>query len=353
VALYERVIATWTRKAIYITLVVKKDDVRRKHCGMQRRLPSLNALRVFEATARHCSMSRAAEELHVTHGAVSRHIAKLEDFLGTRLFDRRAHQLKLTPQAAAYAARIKEMFDSLEQATLASFDNTLAGVTLQANVPTTFATRWLVPRLGHFARRHPKISVQVTSVIDESMPDFERSDVDIVICRRGDWQNLYSCPLFDEILVPVASPSLTGPLSDVDDLGNFVLLHSQHRVDDWGLWLRTAGATRVDPHSGVRLGNSQLAYEGAIYGLGIALAQLAYIHDDLKEGRLIAVFKQKLRTNCYYAVCPASKVAVPKIAAFLSWLKEEAERFNYEHPTWNVDGCPASHWDIGQPHGIR
>jgi len=278
-------------------------------------------------------MSRAAEELRVTHGAVSRHIAKLEDFLGARLFDRKPHQLSLTVQGSAYAAQLTRLFNGIEEATSINFDRGAASTALNVNALPTFATRWLVPRLAEFNARHPHIAVQVTTLMDDSPPDFERSNVDIAICRgEGNWPGLGAYRLFDEILTPACSPALTGPLSDVEDLRNFVLLHSQQRDDDWRLWLDAAGATTVNPRGGLRLGNSHLAYQGAIHGLGIAMAQLAFIYDDLKQGRLKLLFDLRLRANCYYAVCLARRASVPKLAAFLSWLQEEAGRFHFEDP---------------------
>ena len=293
----------------------------------------MNSLRAFEATARHCSMSRAAEELRVTHGAISRHIAKLEDFLGARLFERRPQQLVLTPQGMAYAAQLTHLFDGIEDATAASFDRGSAGTTLQVLAQPTFATRWLVPRLASFNRRHPHIAVQITTSMDDVPPDFERVDADIAVCRGdGKWPGLHACRLFDEVLAPACSPNLTGELRHPEDLRKFVLLHSQHRDNDWNVWLKAAGVAPVNPASGLRLGNSHLAYQGAIHGLGIAMAQLAYIYDDLDSKRLKLLFDLKLRTGCYYAVCLSARAAIPKIAAFMSWLQEETERFDFDWP---------------------
>jgi LysR family glycine cleavage system transcriptional activator len=286
-------------------------------------------------------MSRAADELRVTHGAVSRHIAKLEAFLGARLFERKPHQLSLTPQGSAYAAQLTTLFNAIEEATSTNFDRSAASTALHVNALPTFATRWLVPRLADFNVRHPHIAVQVTTLMEDTPPDFDGSNVDIAICRGdGNWPNMRAFRLFDEILTPACSPNLTGPLENPDDLRHFVLLHSQQRGDDWRLWLDSAGATRVNPHSGLRLGNSHLAYQGAIHGLGIAMAQLAFIYDDLKQHRLRLLFDLRVRANCYYAVCLARRASVPKLAAFLSWLQEEAEHFHFEQPSVDSERPP-------------
>lgn len=300
---------------------------------VRRRLPPLNSLRAFEAAARNGNLSKAADELFVTHSAVSRHIQKLENYLETRLFERKPHKLLLTRDGAAYALRLKALFDEVEAATKDHFDKRTSRTTLQIRVTPTFASRWLIPRLGVFNIRHPGILVQVNVQTDEVPPDFERSNIDVAVCRGdGNWNGIGACRLFEEVFTPVCSPSLSGPLERVDDLARFPLLHAQHRERDWELWLRSAGATSVDSRSGLQLGTSNLAYQGAALGLGVAMAQMAYVQEDIATSRLALLFDHRIRGQCYFAICQESRMSVPKIRTFFDWLNEEASRFRHQFP---------------------
>jgi LysR family glycine cleavage system transcriptional activator len=310
----------------------------------RRRLPPLNALRAFEATARNKSMSRAADELCVTHSAISRHIAKLEQFLGASLFDRNTRQLRPTRQGAAYAAKITRFLDEVSEATSTEFSSDAAESTIRINVPPTFASRWLLPRLTRFLANHPRlhIDLSISSENDFFSTDFDQREFDIFV-RRGAIAEYRSSPchhLFDEVLVPVYSPNLNGtaPLKDVEHFHRFTHLHAQRRVEDWAHWLRAAG-TRADGCAiNLCLENSDYAYQGAAHGLGIAMAQTAYVHEDLKQGRLVPASNLKLATHrAYYSGTRSKKNAPsPVVASFVSWLADQAEVFRREHVLYQI-----------------
>ncbi|MCC6469405.1 MAG: transcriptional regulator GcvA [Alphaproteobacteria bacterium] len=291
-----------------------------------RRLPPLNSLRAFEAAARHQNLSRAAQELAVTHGAISRQVAKLEEFLDAKLFEHKHQQVILTKKGAAYAARLQVLFDQLQAATLANFDAHPDRGMLRIGVLPTFAMRLLVPRLARFKQRFPDLQLQVDTYTS-SRPNDPDVELDIAVwIGNGDWPNLICEPLFFEELVPVGSPGLIAghTVSAPDDLEQFLLLHALRRPDDWKSWLDLVGATKVDPESGLKLEYSGLVYQGAADGLGVAMAQTMFIHDDVEQGRLVPLFHTPLTTGqAYYLVYSEAAGAQAKVRNFIEWLKGE------------------------------
>ena len=291
-----------------------------------RRLPPLNSLRAFEAAARHQSLSRAAQELSVTHGAVSRQVAKLEEFLNAQLFERKHQQVLLTKKGAEYAARLQVLFDQIHEATVTSFDIEPQRGTLRIGVPPTFAMRLLVPRLARFKQAFPELKLQVDTY-RSPQANYPQVEVDVaVLLGKGDWPQMVSKKLFDEELMPVGSPALLDGhrIRCADDLAPFLLLHAQRRPNDWKLWLDAMGGTKIDPHSGLRLEYSSLVYQGAIDGLGLAMAQTMFVQDYLAEGKLAPVFGAPLQTGkSYYVVCAEANAAQTKINNFIRWLIAE------------------------------
>ena len=292
---------------------------------MSRRLPPLNALRAFEATARNGSLTRAAQELSVTQGAVSRHVTQLESWLGVCLCLRLRRGIETTPQGAAYAATLRLAFDQIEVQTqrlrARPIDNTL-----RIKLPPTFAIRWFVPRLARFHALNRHIDVQITT--SHQQVEFDRDDVDLcihsgakpipgAICRR----------LFGEILLPVCSPGLfraMPPPEEPADLARFVLLCSMHRADDWPEWLGAAKVRTVDGNSGLKFENSALAYQAAVDELGIVMAQRAFVEDDLRTGRLVAPLPLRVRTSSsYFLAYPKARSQLPAIKAFEHWIVGE------------------------------
>jgi LysR family transcriptional regulator, glycine cleavage system transcriptional activator len=296
--------------------------------SMARRLPPLNAVRAFEAVARHQSVSAAADELCVTHSAVSRHVSKLEDHLGEKLFVRDHQRLTLTPRGAAYALELTHLFDGIERATTKNFRVVADRKPLHIGVYPTFAHRVLIPRLSRFQEEFPDIPFHVET--SHGPPDPSRLDVDVaVMLGRGDWPNLAAEVLCPEELVPVCSPKLLSgrSLTNPAELASLTLLHAVPRLSDWEQWFGAVGVSGVDPYRGMRFDSSGMAYQAAVNALGVAMAQTAYIQEELDEGRLVVLFDTPLRTERSFCVVYApARRNDPKIVAFSQWLKREFDR---------------------------
>ena len=292
---------------------------------MTRLIPPLNALRAFEATARNGSLTKAASELRVTQGAVSRHVTQLEQWLGLALCRRLRRGIETTTEGALYAAMLSQMFDELDIKTR-RLKSQPTGTTLRIKLPPTFAIRWMVPRLARFHARNRHIDVQITT--SHQPVDFDREDIDVCIhSGLAPPANTISRRLFGEMLLPVCSPGLfreqTAPKRPVD-LARFVMLCSMHRPNDWPDWLRAAKLKTVNGNSGLQFENSALSYQAALDEVGIALAQQAFVDEDLRTGRLVAPFKLAVPTpNSYFLVYPESKATSPLVKAFADWIMLE------------------------------
>lgn len=291
-----------------------------------RHLPPLNSLRAFEAAARHQSLSRAAKELNVTHAAISRHVAKLEQFLRAQLFERKHQQVLLTKKGAAYAQRLQSFFDEIQQSTLDNFSANSDQNLLRIVVTKTFAMRLLVPRLARFHRKFPDLRLQLDTY--PSLPPHDPEvEADVAVwLGSGSSPRMICEHLFDEELVPVCSPSLVAErtIRSADDLHHFMLLHAQRRPDDWQMWLQAVGARAVDPQSGLHLDSSSQVYEGAVNGLGLAIAEPMFVHDDVARGRLVKLHGTTCKTGRSYSfVFQAAALDRPKVRNFASWLKNE------------------------------
>jgi LysR family glycine cleavage system transcriptional activator len=293
---------------------------------MGRRLPPLNAVRAFEAAARHLSFTRAAEELNVTQAAVSHQVKALEERLGVLLFRRLNRGLLLTDAGGLYRKDLEDILDRLGQATERLRGTEAAGLlTVSANI--AFASKWLVPRLQRFRERRPDIDVRIDA--DDALTDFRRDNVDLAIrYGRGVYPGLDSVKLLQDIVFPVCSPKLlegSHPLRVPKDLQYHTLLHDQGVVEDWPSWLRTAGVSGVDSSRGPSFSHSAMLIEAAIAGQGVALGRRSMVAQDLREGRLVQPFSLSLRPEfSYWVVCPEATTDKPKIVEFRTWLLEEA-----------------------------
>ncbi|MES3000493.1 MAG: transcriptional regulator GcvA [Pseudomonadota bacterium] len=293
---------------------------------MSRRLPPLNALRAFEAAARCGNFTRAAQELFVTQGAVSRHVGTLEDWLKVRLFDRGRHGISLTPPGQAYFASVRSALDQIEHGTR-QLQQSPDERRLRIKLPPTFAIRWLMPRLARFHAAHPEIDVQITT--SHQKVDFERDDVDVSIHseQRPPTGSGFR-RLFGETLVPVCAPGLLEsgpPLAKPDDLAGHVLLCSMNRPNDWPAWLAAAGARGVDGNSGLKFENAALAYQAAADKLGVIVALLPFVRDDLAAGRLVAPFALEVPTEgAYYLAYPTREPKPKRVLDFEEWIVAEA-----------------------------
>jgi LysR family glycine cleavage system transcriptional activator len=291
---------------------------------MRRPLPPMNSLKSFDAAARYLSFSKAAEELHLTHGAVSRAIRQLEDYLGTDLFKRATRSVSLTAAGASYAANIRDVLDRLAAATAEMKEGRLAGV-LTVSTLDSFAAKWLVPRLFRFRRAHGDIDVRLLTT--QRLIDFATEEVDMAIrMGRGRWPGVKVDLLMEEDLSPVCSPRLLDgphPLRSLADLKYHTLIHDDFPVD-WTMWLKAAGVEGIDTRRGPTFNSSDLALQAAIQGEGVVLGSSVLADDDVAAGRLVRPFAFSLPADlAYYIAYPPKALQKPKVRAFRDWLLSE------------------------------
>lgn len=297
----------------------------------RRRLPPLNALRAFEAAARHLNFSRAADELSVTPGAVSQQIQNLEDYVGAALFKRTPKGLLLTDAAQTALPALREAFDRLAEAA-SLLTAAVDGRRLTLTAPPSFAAKWLVPRLGAFEQAHPQVDIWLSAGIE--LIDLTAGEVDVAIrYGTGRYPGLEVSRLISETVIPVISPELLQeqPLDTPEDLKNHVLLHDgspdlDDSCPDWSMWLAARGLRGVDGMRGPRFNQSSLVIEAAANGRGVALAKRTLAQADLDAGRLVAPLQIATAVDfAYYLVHPKAKGRLPQVKAFISWIVAEAE----------------------------
>jgi DNA-binding transcriptional LysR family regulator len=291
---------------------------------MKSDLPPLPALIAFEAVARRLSFSQAAGELHLTPSAVSHQIAKLENFLGVLLFERSPRGIALSDAGEIYLKRVAGALGVIGNATT----DVRKGVrnTLYVHASPSFASLWLMPRLGNFARAHPEIALSLSASPNHS--DFALGQVDIDI-RYGvpDWPNLVVEPIFDEIVLPLASPELLArlPIHVPEDLLQRPLIQSTVSVVQWPVWFASRGLIGTPDRFGLRFDRAYLALEAAVQSLGIALesAQIAAPH--IAAGRLRPVFHRAwaLNVRAHFLVYPERHAHRAEAAQFIAWLRRE------------------------------
>ena len=289
---------------------------------MPRRLPQLNALKAFEAAARHESFTRAAEELCVTQGAVSHQVKALESELGIKLFNRERQRLNITDAGREYLAVVRDALDRIAMGTERLVQRQSSGV-LTVSTSPDFAAKWLVHRLGRFAEAHPGIDLRVSATMHHV--DFAREDVDIAV-RHGDghWPGLHVTRLCAEHLFAVCSPKLVSNLARPGDVLKFPLLHLDDRKA-WSAWLDAAGVTGVDAIHGPVLNRASMLIDAAVDGHGIALARTTLAAWDLINKRLVRPFAVALPlAKSYWIVCPKATTSLPKLVACRDWLLAQA-----------------------------
>lgn len=289
-----------------------------------RRLPPLNSVKAFEAAARQRSFTRAAEELHVTPGAVSQQVKLLEDTLELKLFNRERQRLVITEAGQTYLAVVRDALDQIAAGTERLMQRQRSGV-LTVSVSPDFAAKWLINRLGRFAETHPDIDLRISA--EDQHSDFARQDVDLAV-RHGDgnWPGLDVVQLCAERLFPVCSPRLIESLGRQlapADLLNYPLL----RLSDWtnwNCWFEAAGVIRPRAHGPV-INRASMLIDAAIDGQGVALARTALASWDLIHGRLIRPVSVSVPVaTTYWIVCPRPASRLPKIAIFRQWMQTEA-----------------------------
>jgi LysR family transcriptional regulator, glycine cleavage system transcriptional activator len=292
---------------------------------MRQRLPPLNALKAFEAAARHESFTRAAAELFVTQGAVSHQVKALETELGVKLFNRERQRLVLTEAGREYLTVVRDALDRIALGTERLLQRQTAGV-LTVSTSPDFAAKWLVHRLGNFAEAHREIDLRVSATLHHV--DFAREEVDMAV-RHGDgnWPGLDTVRLSTEQLFMVCSPKLLSGrrrLGKPSDILKYPLIHMDSRAD-WTRWLQAAGLDIANATHGPVLNRASMVIDAAINGQGVALARTTLAAWDVINGRLMRPFAETLRlSKTYWIICPKATAALPKIVTFRDWLVAEA-----------------------------
>lgn len=294
---------------------------------MARRLPSLNALRAFEAVARHLSFARAAEELHVTPAAVSQQVKQLEGHLGVNLI-RRGKVLALSESARTALPLVTDGFDQLEHA-VEQLRRDHDGGTLVVSTAPVFAARWLIPRLDDFQAQYPDIELRLLAT--RRLVDFKLENVDVAVrFGAGNYAGLFSERLMQEAILPVAAPALAAIIHSPIDLLNCTLLSDDSyewdpAFPDWETWLASLLPTPIKQALRIRhFGEVNLAIQAAMTGLGVALVWRSLVLDELHSGRLVQLFDTVLPTNqAYYLVTLKHRRELGKIVAFRNWLQAQ------------------------------
>lgn len=290
-------------------------------------LPPINSLQAFEAVARRRSFTLAAAELHLTASAISHQIARLETLLDIRLFERSAHGVRLSPAGEHYLLHVGTALAAISAAT----DDLRQGIrnSLYVHSAPSIASLWLMPRLHRFAQAYPDISLNLSAAHTPSDFALGQADIDI---RYGvpQWGDLVVEPLFEESIVPLASPAFIKQhqLRRVEQLLEVPLIQSNVSVVQWSDWFGRFTRLRAPDRFPVRFDRAQMSLDAATQGLGVALESVVNAGGHLAEGKLKAVFglEQGIRVKAHFAVYPERHAKRPAVEAFLSWLHSEAAK---------------------------
>lgn len=298
---------------------------------MARKLPPLNALRAFEAAARHLSFTKAADELSVTQAAISHQVKALEDHLGLPLFRRLNRRLVLSEAGQLYLPVLRDAFDAIAGGTARLHQDQESGA-LHISVVPSLAAKWLLPRMSRFRDRHPEIDVMVSA--NNKLIDFADGVFEMAIrYGQGVYSGLRTDRLLDDAVFPVCSPKLLKgphPLKKPQDLKHHTLLHdevSRHdESPDWRGWLQAAGIDDVDWRRGPGFSDSSMVIEAAAAGQGVALGHRWLAAADLESGRIVMPFGPTVPSKfAYYLVSPEALAERRRVRLFREWLLEEAE----------------------------
>lgn len=290
---------------------------------MDRSLPSLNALRTFDAVSRHGSFTSAAHELNVTQSAVSRMIKALEEHLELQLFERSGRQIMLTEDGIYYSEKISKAMDLIEVASRELVDTKAGRGTLSIGMLPTFGTRWLLPRINSFLQMHPELTVDIKS--SDGDLDFNHERIDVAIrFGFGNWPGARSEPLMSEELQVVCSPRVMDgpyPLTDYEQLKRHTLIAHSTRPGTWNHWLQAVGASPEGLTRGVRLEHFYMVLQAVKSGIGIGLLPSYLAADDVESGSIIAPFPVRVVSpGGYYFVTPLDKIDLPRVQAFRRWV---------------------------------
>jgi LysR family glycine cleavage system transcriptional activator len=288
-------------------------------------LPSLQTLRAFEAAGRLKSYSKAAEELGLTHGAVSHRIRELEGRLGVRLFQRVGNSMQLTAPGQKLEAQVRQGLSVLEQAFApARASNAKPSSTIVISSVPSLASTWLFARLARYRADNPEIDVELR--VSDGLSDYKREGIDLgVRLGRGGWAGLHAAKLFDEALTPVCAPAYRERLNlrEPADLARATLLRNPWTP--WARWFRAVGLDWPEPTSGPKFDDSPLLLRAALDGQGVALGRQWLAVDEVRAGRLVTPFEHVIQDDfAYWLAWPTGRNASPEVAALRTWLEAQA-----------------------------
>jgi LysR family glycine cleavage system transcriptional activator len=293
---------------------------------MAKRLPPLNPLRAFEATARHGSLTKAASELNVTHGAISHQIKALEQSLGVKLFERAGQRVKPTPHGAELLPAVSAAFDGIAAATQRLTRPASSGALSVSCVPALLLL-WMTPRLGSFTAQYPDI--QLTLIPSNDPRDIRAPQIDVCVhYGNGSWADCWMRKWSGLELFPVVSPTLINnrPIRGVRDLANHVFLHGDDGRE-WHTWLAAADALDLGRGRRHHLGDARMAVEAAVHGHGVALGDSVTASALLARGMLVAPFSLSVpAVDDFYVVCRSEMRTTPIVQVFIDWLFAEKEQ---------------------------
>lgn len=292
---------------------------------MARRLPNLNQIRAFEAAARHLSFKEAADELHVTHAAVSHQIKALEETLGQKLFVRLTRQVRLTEAGQSYLPHLTEALDKIARATSDVSIQKMQG-TLRLSIAPFYGNRMILPRLGKFHALYPELRIQPD--MSSTLVDFRTSNINAAVrYGNGAWSGLSTLLLHKDNSAPCAAPSYvagyTLPMQP-ENLCELTLAATAGREDEWYSWFDAVGYAPPQPPILVPYENRARALDLALSGHGVCLADLTLLRDDLASGQLVQLHPHEEQQSIgMYLVFPKSDQPDPRVLAFADWFKEE------------------------------
>lgn len=296
---------------------------------MRRKIPSNSSLMAFEAAARHGSFARAADELALTEGAISRQIGRLEAFLGVTLFERVGNRVRLLPNGERYAAQVRETLDRLERDSQYLMGQPADGASLDIATIPTFAARWLIPRLARFREKHPNIIVHLTERMEPFVLAGSGFDAAIHF-EHPAWTGMRTHRLLHETLVPVCHPALLDRGKGAASLDELPRLHRRQNPDAWQRYAQETGIVLANPSVGARYDLHSMQIEAALAGLGVALVPRLYIETELEEGRLVAPWPDGVsisKTFCLILPEPI-RLSDGPMQIFANWIIKEGQSEN-------------------------
>lgn len=304
-------------------------------------MPPLNPLRIFVAAARHESFSATAKTLGVSQANVSRQITVLEEFLGSKLFQRKGREVQLTQTGHLYLKQVGPCFDILAAATEELLDREQES-TINVCVYPTFSFKWLIPRLANFERLYPDYNVRIHTAVKPV--DFSNSEFDAAIqiaeTAPSDAQGF---ELIKDTIDVICAPSLLKDASktlQLDELGRYKLLSARYRRDDWNHWLDANRSPNFDIQASQEYDSSILLYQAAIEGMGMAVGQIELLEDDFASGKLCCPFRLPvIRPQSYYITWPTDRHVRVKTRRFIDWVAESTGHRRQFYPNEN-DGSP-------------